>query len=118
MLDYIFKEKPLWSVFHVVFHVSRDVVIQSDRKNVILKKDVLGDQTTENLVTRNVLNFITRVEVSPKILLLHQELISFMIMEMSTQLLYGPPLAPSDVNPFLDATVIRNNSPVDSVDYN
>ncbi|CAI8604607.1 unnamed protein product [Vicia faba] len=73
-------------------------------------KDVLGDQTIENLVMRNVLNFIVSVEVSPNTFLLHLELLNFMIIAMSTQLLCGPSPGPNDVNPFLDAAMSQDSS--------
>ncbi|XP_057423371.1 uncharacterized protein LOC130717235 isoform X2 [Lotus japonicus] len=80
-----------------------------------LPKDVLADQTIENLVMRNVLNFIASVEVSSHTCLLHLELLNFMIIAMSTQLLCGPSPGPNDVNPFLDAAMAQDSSLVNSV---
>ncbi|WJX14670.1 hypothetical protein P8452_04892 [Trifolium repens] len=73
-------------------------------------KSVLGDQTIENLIMRNVLNFIASVEVSPNTFLLHLELLNFMIIAMSTQLLCGPSPGANDVNPFLDAAMAQDSS--------
>ncbi|KAL5158925.1 Dymeclin [Glycine soja] len=65
------------------------------------------DQTIENLVMRNVLNFIASIDVSPNTYFLHLELLNFMIIAMSTQLLRGPSPGPNDVNPFLDAAMAQ-----------
>ncbi|QCE08291.1 dymeclin [Vigna unguiculata] len=78
-------------------------------------KDVLRDQTIENFVMRNVLNFIASVEVSPDTFLLHLELLNFMIIAMSTQLLCGSSPGPNDVNPFLDAAMAQDSSLIGSV---
>ncbi|XP_014628393.1 dymeclin isoform X3 [Glycine max] len=83
--------------------------------NEDVQKDVLRDQTIENLVMRNVLSFIASVEVSPDTFLLHLELLNFMIIGMSTQLLCGPSPGPNDVNPFLDAAMAQDSSLVGAV---
>ncbi|KAJ1402570.1 Dyggve-Melchior-Clausen syndrome protein [Sesbania bispinosa] len=83
--------------------------------NEAILKDVLGDQTIESLVMRNVLNFIASVEVSPNTFLLHLELLNFMIIAMSTQLLCGPSPGPNDMNSFLDAAMAQDSSLVGSV---
>ncbi|RZB88924.1 Dymeclin isoform B [Glycine soja] len=83
--------------------------------NEDVQKDVLRDQTIENLVMRNVLSFIASVEVSPDTFLLHLELLNFMIIAMSTQLLCGPSPGPNDVNPFLDAAMDQDSSLVGAV---
>ncbi|WVY96118.1 hypothetical protein V8G54_028269 [Vigna mungo] len=83
--------------------------------NEAVPKDVLGDQTIENFVMRNVLNFIASVEVSPDTFLLHLELLNFMIIAMSTQLLCGSSPGPNDVNPFLDAAMAQDSSLIGSV---
>ncbi|KAI5420398.1 hypothetical protein KIW84_044257 [Lathyrus oleraceus] len=59
---------------------------------------------------RNVLNSIVSVEVNPNTFFQHLELLNFMIITMSTQLLCGPSPGPNDVNPFLDDTVAKDNS--------
>ncbi|KAB5545039.1 hypothetical protein DKX38_013151 [Salix brachista] len=61
----------------------------------------------------NVLNFIASVEVSSKTYLLHHELLNFMLIAMSTHLLYGPSPGPTDTNPFIDAAM--ESSVVNSV---
>ncbi|KAL5158924.1 Dymeclin [Glycine soja] len=73
------------------------------------------DQTIENLVMRNVLNFIASIDVSPNTYFLHLELLNFMIIAMSTQLLRGPSPGPNDVNPFLDAAMAQDSHLVTSV---
>ncbi|KAJ7954834.1 dymeclin [Quillaja saponaria] len=78
-------------------------------------KDILGDQSIENLVLHNVLNFIASVDVSPETYLLHLELLNFVLIAMSTQLLCGPSPGPIDVNPFLDAAMSQESSLVSSV---
>ncbi|ESW15309.1 hypothetical protein PHAVU_007G061900 [Phaseolus vulgaris] len=83
--------------------------------NEAVLKDVLRDQTIENFVMRNVLNFIASVEVSPDTFLLHLELLNFMIIAMSTQLLCGSSPGPNDVNPFLDAAMAQDSSLIGSV---
>ncbi|KAH1227042.1 Dymeclin [Glycine max] len=72
-----------------------------------IPKNILRDQTIENLVMRNVLNFIASVDVSPNTYFLHLELLNFMIIAISTQLLCGPSPGPNDVNPFLDAAMAQ-----------
>lgn len=44
---------------------------------------------------------------SPNTYLLHQELLNFMLVAMSTQLLYGPSPGPTDTNPFIDAAMAQ-----------
>lgn len=96
---------------------------------------ICADQNIESLVMHNVLNFIGSVEVryamdfspclqywdfvefallkciifvtSPKTYLLHHELLNFMLVAMSTQLLYGPTPGPTDMNPFIDAAMAQ-----------
>ncbi|KAI4317895.1 hypothetical protein L6164_025724 [Bauhinia variegata] len=80
-----------------------------------IPKDILGEQTIENFVMRSVLDFIASVDVSPSTYLLHLELLNFMLIAMSTQLLCGPAPGPNDVNPFLDAVMAQDSSLVSSV---
>ncbi|CAI9287613.1 unnamed protein product [Lactuca saligna] len=60
------------------------------------------------MVMHAVLSYIGRVEISPKTDLLHHELLNFMLIIMSTQLLSGPSPRPNDVHPFIDATMSEN----------
>ncbi|KAK4381770.1 hypothetical protein Sango_2936400 [Sesamum angolense] len=46
-------------------------------------------QHVENLVMVSALNFIAKVDVSPGTYLLHQELLNFLLIAMSTQLLWA-----------------------------
>ncbi|KAK7354897.1 hypothetical protein VNO80_14139 [Phaseolus coccineus] len=83
--------------------------------NESIPKSILGDQTIEILVMRNVLNFIASVDVSPNTYFLHLELLNFMIIAMSTQLLCEPSPRSNDVNPFLDAAMAQDGHLVSSV---
>ncbi|XP_052191512.1 uncharacterized protein LOC127800753 isoform X9 [Diospyros lotus] len=65
------------------------------------------DQNIENLVMRTVLGFIGKVDVSPNTYLLHHELLNFILVAMSTQLLSGPSPGPNDVHPFIDAAMVQ-----------
>ncbi|KAJ4828586.1 hypothetical protein Tsubulata_019592 [Turnera subulata] len=67
-------------------------------------------QSIENLVMHSVLRFIGSVDVSPNTYLLHQELLNFMLVAMSTQLLYMPSPGPTDMNPFIDAAMAQDSS--------
>ncbi|CAH8390496.1 unnamed protein product [Eruca vesicaria subsp. sativa] len=68
------------------------------------------DQDIQNFVMHSVLSFIGSTEVSPNSYVLHQELLNFMIVAMSTQLLSGPSPGPSDANPFIDAAMAQEKS--------
>ena len=50
------------------------------------------------------------VNYSANTYLLHLELLNFMIIAMSTQLLCGPSPGSNDVNPFLDAAMAQVRS--------
>ncbi|KDP40232.1 hypothetical protein JCGZ_02230 [Jatropha curcas] len=78
-------------------------------------KDFIRDQNIENLVMHSVLRFIGSVDVSSNTYPLHQELLNFMLVAMSTQLLYGPSPGPSDMNPFIDAAMAQESSLVSLV---
>ncbi|KAJ4722539.1 Dymeclin [Melia azedarach] len=80
-----------------------------------IPKEFMLDQNIENLVTHNVLSFIALVDVSPHTYRLHQELLNFMLVAMSTQLLSGPSPGPKDVHPFIDAAMAEENSLVSSL---
>ncbi|PIN06670.1 Proteins containing regions of low-complexity [Handroanthus impetiginosus] len=68
-----------------------------------------------NLIMYSVLNLIAKVDISPGTYLLHHELLNFMLIAMSTQLLSGPSPGPNDTHPFIDAAMIQESSLVDSV---
>ncbi|XP_007034867.2 PREDICTED: dymeclin [Theobroma cacao] len=78
-------------------------------ENEPVPKDFVADQSIENLVMHNVLTFIGSIDVSPTTSLLHQELLNFMLVGMSTQLLSGPSPGPKDVNPFIDAAMSQES---------
>ncbi|KAH9764814.1 Dymeclin [Citrus sinensis] len=80
-----------------------------------LPKEFVLDQNIENLVMHSVLSFIALVDVSPHTYNLHQELLNFMLVAMSTQLLSVPSLGPKDVHPFIDAAMTEESSLVCSV---
>ncbi|KAK6929907.1 hypothetical protein RJ641_004001 [Dillenia turbinata] len=69
----------------------------------------------ENYVMRSVLSFIGTVDVSPHTYILHHELLNFMLVAMSTQLLSGPSPGPKDVHPFIDAAMFQDTPLVGSV---
>ncbi|KAL7124019.1 hypothetical protein ABFS83_14G020200 [Erythranthe nasuta] len=72
-------------------------------------------ENVENLVMYSALNFIAKVDVSPETYLLHHELLNFMVIAMSTQLLSGPSPGLNDSHPFIDAAMDQESSLVDSV---
>lgn len=84
-------------------------------ENEPVPKDFMTDQRSENLLMHNVLTFLGSIDVSPTTSLLHQELLNFMLVAMSTQLLSGPTPGPKDVNPFLDAAMSQESLLVSSV---
>ncbi|XP_021692003.2 uncharacterized protein LOC110673245 isoform X2 [Hevea brasiliensis] len=75
----------------------------------------IRDINIENLVMHSVLSFIGSVDVSTNTYLLHQELLSFMLIAMSSQLLYGPSPGPTDMNLFIDAAMAQESSLVSFV---
>ncbi|XP_057957180.1 uncharacterized protein LOC131150470 [Malania oleifera] len=75
-----------------------------------IPKEFHRDQNIENLVMHSVLSFIGTLDVSPKTYLLHHELLNFMLVAMSTQLLSGPSPGLNDVNPFIDAAMTQESS--------
>ncbi|KAJ8765804.1 hypothetical protein K2173_015608 [Erythroxylum novogranatense] len=79
-------------------------------KNEPVPKDFRIDQNIENLVMHSVLSFIGTVDVSSSTYILHQELLNFMLVAMSTQLHYGPAPGPTDMNPFIDAAMAQDSS--------
>ncbi|XP_044500377.1 dymeclin isoform X2 [Mangifera indica] len=80
-----------------------------------IPKEFIIDQNIKNLVMHSVLSFMVLVDVSPQTNLLHQELLNFMLIAMSTQLLSGPSPGPKDVHPFIDAAMAEESSLVNSV---
>ncbi|CAL1396566.1 unnamed protein product [Linum trigynum] len=77
--------------------------------------DFVVDQNVEHLVMHNVLKFIGLVDVSPNTCSLHQELLNFLFVALSTQLLYAPTPGPTDMNPFIDAAMTQESSLVTMV---
>ncbi|XP_027156553.1 uncharacterized protein LOC113757503, partial [Coffea eugenioides] len=73
------------------------------------------DQTIEQLVMHSVLSFLGKVDVSTNTYLLHHELLNFMLIAMSTQLLSGPSPGPDDSHPFIDAMMVQESSLVSLV---
>ncbi|KAL8048019.1 hypothetical protein ABFS82_07G036900 [Erythranthe guttata] len=76
---------------------------------------VKAGQNVENLIMLSALSFIANVDVSPGTYLLHQELLNFILIAMSTQLLSGPTPGPNDVHPFIDAAMAQESSLVNLV---
>ncbi|KAJ0681748.1 putative dymeclin [Helianthus annuus] len=77
--------------------------------------NIRKDESVINMVMHAVLSYIGRVDVSPKTYLLHHELLNFMLIAMSTQLLSGPSPGPNDAHPFIDAAMSQEHSLVGSV---
>ncbi|KAL2469817.1 Dymeclin [Abeliophyllum distichum] len=61
------------------------------------------------LIMQSALNFLGKVDVRPDTYLLHHELLNFILIAMSTQLLSGPSPGPSDVHPFIDAAMVQES---------
>ncbi|KAK6130182.1 hypothetical protein DH2020_036098 [Rehmannia glutinosa] len=72
-------------------------------------------QHVENLIMFSALNFIGKVDISPETNLLHQELLNFILITMSTQLLSGPTPGLNDIHPFIDAAMAQESSLVNLV---
>ncbi|KAG6664837.1 dymeclin-like isoform X2 [Carya illinoinensis] len=108
------------SVFlkHLIENAKSDDIeglyLSLDEKEPI-PKDLIQDESIEDLMMHRVLSFITSVAVSPNTYLLHLELLNFMLIAMSTQLLCGPSPGPKDVNPFIDAAMVQDSSLVSLV---
>ncbi|XP_074292252.1 uncharacterized protein LOC141619126 [Silene latifolia] len=68
------------------------------------------DQSVEKFVIHSVLNFICEVEASPHSYRLQYELLNFMMVAMSTQLLSEPSPGPKDVHPFTNAVMVQEAS--------
>ncbi|CAO2832053.1 unnamed protein product [Amaranthus hypochondriacus] len=68
------------------------------------------DQSIEQIVIHSALSFICTFETSPSTYLLHCELLNFMMVTMSTQLLSGPSPGPKDFHPFLNAFMSQEPS--------
>lgn len=73
-------------------------------------KEIIGDQNVEDFVMHSVLSFIGSVSLSDEKYLLHVELLNFMLIAMSTQLLSGPSPRPKDFNPFIDAIMTQDSA--------
>ncbi|EPS63958.1 hypothetical protein M569_10824, partial [Genlisea aurea] len=69
----------------------------------------------ESLIMHNVLKFIGTVDVSIGTYLLHQELLNFILIATSTQLLSGPSPGPNDIHPFTDAAMAQEITLVNAV---
>lgn len=76
----------------------------------VIQNNFPADQNIENFVMHGVLSFIGTLDVNPETHLLHHELLNFMLIAMSTQLLSGPSPGPKDVNPFIDAAMAQESS--------
>ncbi|RXI09744.1 hypothetical protein DVH24_025631 [Malus domestica] len=72
--------------------------------------DISEDLNIQEFVMHSVLSFIGSIDVSPDTYLLHLELLNFMLVAMSTQLLSGPSPGLEDVNPFIDAAMSQESS--------
>ncbi|KAI7756147.1 hypothetical protein M8C21_023994 [Ambrosia artemisiifolia] len=86
-----------------------DLYLSLDESETI-PNNIRKDESIINMVMHAVLSYIGKVDVSPKTYLLHHELLNFMLIAMSTQLLCGPSPGPNDVHPFIDAAMSQENS--------
>ncbi|XP_057992650.1 uncharacterized protein LOC110632778 isoform X2 [Hevea brasiliensis] len=93
---------------------SEDLYLSLDEREPVPEGFII-DLNIENVVMLNVLSFIGSVDVSTKTYLLHQELLNFMLVAMSTQLLYGLSPGLTDMNPFIDAAMVQESSLVSLV---
>ncbi|KAK6780924.1 hypothetical protein RDI58_023108 [Solanum bulbocastanum] len=75
-----------------------------------IPSNVPKEQSIEHLVVNSVLNFLGRVDVRSDTYLLHYELLNFMLVALSTQLLSGPSLGADDIHPFFDAAMSQPTS--------
>ncbi|KAL4588418.1 hypothetical protein LXL04_001306 [Taraxacum kok-saghyz] len=80
-----------------------------------VQSNIRKDESIISVVMHAVLSYIGKVEISPKTYLLHHELLNFMLIAMSTQLLSGPSPGPNDVHPFIDAAMNEESSLVSLV---
>ncbi|KAH9624108.1 hypothetical protein KSS87_020573 [Heliosperma pusillum] len=78
--------------------------------NEVVPSGFSKDQSVENFVIHSVLNFICKVEASPHSYRLQYELLNFMMVAMSTQLLSEPSPRPKDVHPFTNAVMVQEAS--------
>ncbi|KAI3815432.1 hypothetical protein L1987_15099 [Smallanthus sonchifolius] len=83
--------------------------------SVFLKYSIENSENLEDLYlsldeSETVPNGIRKVDISPKTYLLHHELLNFMLIAMSTQLLFGPSPGPNDAHPFIDAAMSQECS--------
>ncbi|XP_057771541.1 uncharacterized protein LOC130991379 isoform X2 [Salvia miltiorrhiza] len=63
----------------------------------------------------SALNFISKVDVSPGTYHLHWQLLNFIVIASSTQLLSGPTPGPNDIHPFIDGIMTQESSLVNMV---
>ncbi|CAI9287232.1 unnamed protein product [Lactuca saligna] len=84
-----------------------DLYLSLDESETV-QSNIRKDESIISMVMHAVLSYIGRVEISPKTYLLHHELLNFMLIAMSTQLLSGPSPGPNDVHPFIDAAMSEN----------
>ncbi|XP_042065376.1 dymeclin-like isoform X2 [Salvia splendens] len=72
-------------------------------------------QHVGSLIMFSALNFIGKVDVRPGTDHLHQEVLNFIVIASSTQLLSGPTPGPNDIHPFTDAAMTQESSLVNMV---
>ncbi|VFQ69516.1 unnamed protein product [Cuscuta campestris] len=73
------------------------------------------DERIEHLTVNSIFSFLGNADVSMDSFLLHYELLNFMLIAMSTQLLSGPSPGPNDMHPFIDAAMAQQSSLVNMV---
>ncbi|XP_009766379.1 uncharacterized protein [Nicotiana sylvestris] len=92
-----------------------DLYMSLNESEEEIPSNVSKVQGIEHLVVHSVLNYLGRVDVSSDTYLLHHELLNFMLVALSTQLLSGPSLGADDIHPFFDAAMAQPTSLVNLV---
>ncbi|XP_071691533.1 uncharacterized protein [Rutidosis leptorrhynchoides] len=86
-----------------------DLCLSLDDDETIPDK-IHKDESVINMAMHAVLSYIGRADISPQTYILHHELLNFMLIAMSTQLISGPSPGPNDVHPFIDAAMSEESS--------
>lgn len=86
-----------------------ELYLSLDRSEA-LPSNFSQDENIGSLVMHSALSYIGKVDISPNTYFLHHELLNFMLVAMSTQLLSGPSPEPKDIHPFIDAAMVQETS--------
>ncbi|XP_071717720.1 uncharacterized protein [Rutidosis leptorrhynchoides] len=85
--------------------------------NETIPNNIHKDEGIIGMAMHAVLSYIGRADISHQTYLLHHELLNFMLIAMSTQLISGPSPGPNDVHPFVDAAMSEDSSLLGLVVY-